>query len=374
MTPRSIPPARPASEDDATGNQHQERPEPTQEHKDTPCVRPALRAEIIAKSSESMRELEDGSVTLSMTSPPYWSLVDFERFEKGQSKKACWKNTYTRDYATYRDYLAVMQRVFAEVLRVTKPGGILALQVASMQRSGRCYPIPFDLTKRLTDLGWRYAEHIFWSKCRNTSQRAGVAIQHPFPGYYYPGLVGEHLLIFSKPGPKLYEGVSKERREHARLPVSPLYTNDVLQSVWHIPIVSPGSVQHPTVYPEELCQRVIALWSYPGDLVLDPFVGSGQTTKVAHAMGRACVGYEIEPGFAELARKRLTEPLVFRRRQVIPRYEHVEDDPFMRVGLESTGHADHAASSERDDQVEARSESEHKPDPSSDNPHSNGSR
>lgn len=336
MTPGITTPTTPASHHDVTRKERPESPESKSPSHSECQGRSTLRAEIIAKSSESMRELEDGSVTLTMTSPPYWSLVDFERFEKGQSKKACWKNTYTRDYATYRDYLAVMQRVFAEVLRVTKPGGFLALQVASMQRSGTCYPIPFDLTKRLTDLGWRYAEHIFWSKCRNTSQRAGVAIQHPYPGYYYPGLVGEHLLIFSKPGPKLYKDVDSERRERARLPISPLYTNDVLQSVWHIPIVAPGSVPHPTVYPEELCQRVIALWSYPGDLVLDPFTGSGQTTKVARAMGRACVGYEIEPGFAELATKRLSEPLAFRRRQIIPRYDHVEDDPFMRVGLEES--------------------------------------
>lgn len=339
-----------------------------------PGDRSLLRAEIIAKSSESMRELEDGSVTLTMTSPPYWSLVDFERFEKGQSKKACWKNTYTRDYTTYRDYLAVMQRVFAEVLRVTKPGGFLTLQVASMQRSGRCYPIPFDLTKRLTDLGWRYAEHIFWSKCRNTSQRAGVAIQHPYPGYYYPGLVGEHLLIFSKPGPKLYAGVDNERREQARLAVSPLYTNDVLQSVWHIPIVAPGSVPHPTVYPEELCHRAIALWSYPGDLVLDPFAGSGQTIKVARAMGRACVGYEIEPGFAELARKRLTEPLAFRRRQIIPRYDHVEDDPFMRVGLDGNAAAGNSELSISEASAPAGADEEREQSPHVDHLNSGGGR
>jgi site-specific DNA-methyltransferase (adenine-specific) len=287
------------------------------------------RAQIICGSSESMRELADDSVTLTLTSPPYWSLVDFARFDRGASKDDCWKNSYTQQYATYPAYLAAMQRVFGEVYRATKPGGHLALQVASMQRQHRCYPIPFDLTKRLVDLGWEYREHIFWHKCRNTCQRAGVLIQNPYPGYYYPGLVGEHLLILRKPGPRLFQGVDPARKESARIPITPLVTNDVLQAVWHIPIVAPLSVQHPTVFPEELCHRVITLWSYPGDLVLDPFVGSGQTTKVARALGRACVGYEIEPGFADYARSRLDEPLRLRRKQIVVRYEHVVDDPFV---------------------------------------------
>lgn len=295
---------------------------------------PTLRADIYTRSSESMRELEDDSVTLTLTSPPYWSLVDFERADRGQHRQACWQNTYTRDYATYRSYLAAMQRTFAEVLRVTKPGGHLALQVASMQRSGRVYPIPMDLTKRLVDLGFAYREHIFWHKTRNTDHRAGVTIQNPYPGYYYPGLVGEHLLIFRKPGPRLFEGVDERIKVRAKFPISTLFTVDVLKAVWHIPINPPGSVNHPTVFPEELCHRVIALWSYPGDLVLDPFCGSGQTTKVAHAMGRACVGYEIEPGFAALARRRMHEPLKLRRRQIVPRYDHVEDDPFLNVGTD----------------------------------------
>ncbi len=284
------------------------------------------------RSCESMPELADGSVTLTMTSPPYWSLVDFEAYCKTKDHARTWANSYVQQYATYQEYLAAMARAFAEVYRVTKPGGILALQVASMQRDGRCYPIGFDLVPRLVELGWEYREHILWNKCRDTSKRSSLAIKHPYPGYFYPALIAEHLFIFRKHGPRLFEGVDPQVKARAKLPASTLFTRDVLKSVWHIPTIAPRSVDHPTVYPEELCHRVIALYSYPGDLVLDPFVGSGQTTKVAWAMGRRCVGYDIEPTFVEYARSRVNEPLRLRVHQVVPRYEHVENDPFMSVG------------------------------------------
>ncbi|MGH7133993.1 MAG: DNA-methyltransferase [Phycisphaerales bacterium] len=290
-------------------------------------------ADIYCRSCESMPELADGSVTLTFTSPPYWSLVDFATYARTGSRDAAWHNTYDGQYRTYGEYLAAMTRVFAEVYRVTKPGGFLALQVASMQRDGRCYPIGFDMVPRLVELGWEYREFILWNKTRDTSQRAGLAIQHPYPGYYYPSLIAEHLIIFRKPGPKLFKNVDPKMKERSRLPISPVFTRDVLKSVWHIPVVHPSTAKHPTVYPEELCQRVIALWSYPGDLVLDPFLGSGQTTKVARAMGRRSVGYDIEPEFVELAQSRLDEPLQLRRKQIIPRYDHVEDDEFLHVGL-----------------------------------------
>ena len=77
---------------------------------------------------------------------------------------------------------------------------------------------------------------------------------------------------------------------------------------------------------------MIALYSHPGDLVLDPFLGSGQTTKVARALGRMYFGYDLEQEFVDLARRRLNEPLRVRPKQLRSRFDHIEDDEFLELG------------------------------------------
>ena len=99
---------------------------------------------------------------------------------------------------------------------------------------------------------------------------------------------------------------------------------DTANNIWHIAPVPPDHLDHPCPFPEEIPHRLISAYSYPGDLVLDPFAGSGQTTKVARCLGRRCAGYEVIAKYAELARRRLSEPLRIRPQQLVARFEKVK--------------------------------------------------
>lgn len=287
---------------------------------------PTIR--IVNRSCESMRELDDGSVALTVTSPPYWNAMEYSRFDSTDRSKHK-ARTYARGFDGYDEYLTMMQRIAAELYRVTKPGGFCAVVVGSIQHERRCVPIPTDLCDRFRQLGWEIHHEIVWHKTRSVMDRAGTFVQRPYPGYFHPNVLTESILVFCKPGPKIFESRTGNEKQDAALPVTSLMTRDVFNNVWAIPPVHPELLDHPCPFPEEIPHRLILLYTYPGDLVLDPFAGSGQTLKVARALGRSAVGYELEEQFAQLAKKRAIEPLQLRQRQLILRTDAIEGDPFI---------------------------------------------
>ena len=185
------------------------------------------------------------------------------------------------------------------------------------------YPIPSDLTSRMVDGGWEFQENIIWYKCCAGVRRAGSAIKHRCAGYYYPNILTEHVLVFKKLGPPIYAGRTEEERIAAAYDIDEIFVKDVANDLWHVAPVPPRHLQHPCPFPEELAFRLISLYSYPGDLISDPFAGSGQTLKVARALGRRAVGYEIVPEYATLARRRAMEPLSLREHQLVAEFKKV---------------------------------------------------
>lgn len=283
----------------------------------------AFANQIIAHSCERMAELPDGCVALTVTSPPYWNAIDYEIHARDKTKLYRTR-AYANGYSNYLEYLEWLVRIFGgEVLRVTKPGGFCAIVIGTVLLDGVHYPVPFDLIPRLTGAGWVFHQDIIWHKCTAGVKRAGVTIQKPYPGYFYPNIMTEYILILHKPGGPIYKGRRKAEMESARFPIDRLFTMDTANNVWHIAPVPPDHLDHPCPFPEEIPYRLVTMYSYPGDLVLDPFVGSGQTTKVARWLGRQFVGYEVVPKYAELARARLTEPLAIRPRQLVATFEKV---------------------------------------------------
>jgi len=107
------------------------------------------------------------------------------------------------------------------------------------------------------------------------------------------------------------------------LPGQDLFAKEIANNVWHIAPVPPDHLDHPCPFPEEIPWRLIRLYSYPGELVLDPFNGSGQTTKVARHLGRQFVGYETIEKYVALATQRLDEPLAVRPEQLAAVFEKV---------------------------------------------------
>nr|WP_290666624.1 site-specific DNA-methyltransferase [Ardenticatena sp.] len=277
---------------------------------------------IFTHSCERMVELADESVALTVTSPPYWNAIDYDRHAEDAQQNYRTRR-YRNGYQGYEEYLAWLERIFDEVYRVTKPGGFCAVVLGTVLLEGRLYPVPFDFVSRLSQRDWEFHQDIIWHKCTAGARRAGVAIQKPYPGYYYPNIMNEYILVFRKPGPKIYEGRALEEKEQAAYPIDRVFTMDIANNIWHIAPVPPNTIPHPAPFPEEIPYRLISLYSYPGDLILDPFVGSGQTLKVAYHLERCYVGYEVIPQYVTLAEQRICEPLHLRREQLIAVFEKV---------------------------------------------------
>jgi len=192
------------------------------------------------------------------------------------------------------------------------------------------------------NLGWEFHQDIIWHKCTAGVKRAGVFIQKPFPGYFYPNIMTEYILLFRKPGDRLIHQVSADRKEESRLPVNGLFTKEIANNIWHIAPVPPGRLDHPCPFPEEIPARLVGLYSYSGDLVLDPFLGSGQTAKAAHHLGRRVAGYDIERRYIDLTKRRLHEPSAVRPKQLVAVFEKIAiDEPLQ--GLKRAGRTRHGS-------------------------------
>jgi len=279
--------------------------------------------QIFLHTCESMPELAGESVALTVTSPPYWNAIDYDLHAQ-DTRQYYRTRAYAQGYRDYPGYLDWLESIFSEVLRVTKPGGFCAVVIGTVLLDGSLYAVPFDFVARLTKTGWLFHQDIIWHKCTAGVKRAGISIQNPYPGYYYPNIMNEYILIFRKPGPRIFAGRRPEEKQQAEYPINRLFTLDIANNIWHIAPVPPGTLDHPAPFPEEIPYRLIHLYSYPGEVVLDPFVGSGQTLKVAKALGRQYVGYEIVDQYVDLATRRLEEPLSIRPQQLTAVFEKIE--------------------------------------------------
>jgi site-specific DNA-methyltransferase (adenine-specific) len=271
-------------------------------------------------SSERMPELKSDSVALTVTSPPYWNAIDYDVHANGNGNEWYRTRKYSEGFDDYGEYLDLLVRIFAEVNRVTKPGGFCAIVIGTVLLEGRHIPVPFDLTTRMPEAGWEFHQDIIWHKTTAGVKRAGSFIQKPYPGYYYPNIMTEYILIFRKPGEKIYRQVNGSR-EASRCEIDDVFKMDTANNIWHIAPVPPRTINHPCPFPEEIPYRLVSMYSYRGDTVLDPFVGSGQTTKVAAALGRTAAGYDTRQEYVDYATARLEEPLRLRSKQLIARFE-----------------------------------------------------
>lgn len=276
-----------------------------------------------------MPALKDGAVTLVVTSPPYYGAISY-------ASHVADPDAHYRDPAnvgSYEQYLDDVCAVFAECSRVLASGAILAIVIGTALVKGKHYPIPFHLVPRLELLEFEFHESITWNKVTGGVKRAGTAIQHRKPHYYYPNIMTESILLMRRkfrPGEEvvpLRDRINPITAWNSRYAVDSVFTRDVANNVWHIAPVPPHTIDHPCPFPEEIPYRLIQLYSWQGSLVLDPFNGAGQTTKVAHHLGRRGVGYDTEQKYVDLAGRRWKDPLGVREYQLIPRMDRVRMGP-----------------------------------------------
>ena len=232
---------------------------------------------VFVQSSESMSQLPDDCVALMVTSPPYNVGKDYD------------------DDLALGDYLDLLRRVFTETYRVVEPGGRVAVNVANLGRKPYL-PLNHLVGVLLTEVGFLLRGEIIWRKAKAAG---GSTAWGSWQSAKNPTLrdVHEYVLVGSK---------SSFRRQRAG--EDTISKDDFLEatmSVWDILPESARRVGHPAPFPTELPRRLIELYTFDGDLVLDPFLGSGSTAIAAVQSGRHYVGYETDADYAALAEKRI---------------------------------------------------------------------
>lgn len=247
--------------------------------------------------ARSMPELPDASVALVVTSPPYFAGKAYE--------EALGEGHIPADYV---DYLDMLTDVFSECVRVLEPGGRIAVNVANLGRK------PFrslsaDVTHILQDrLGLLLRGEVIWQKARGAG---GNCAWGSFQSATNPVLrdLTERVVIASKGRFDRARPAAKREREGLphRSTIGKDRFLDLTLDVWEFPPESATRVGHPAPFPVELPERLIELYTFEGDLVLDPFMGSGSTGVAAVRLGRRWAGYDTDEGYAAAATERIDE-------------------------------------------------------------------
>ncbi len=236
--------------------------------------------QLFARSSEAMTELPDRSIHLMVTSPPYNV-----------------RKEYDADL-TLEEYRALLRRVFSETHRVLVSGGRACVNIANVGRKPYL-PLHAYVIEDMLALGFLMRGEIIWNKGGSASPSTAWGSWRS-AGNPVLRDVHEYVLVFSK----------DSFARPARSKESTIVREDFLEwtkSIWTFPAASARSVGHPAPFPEELPRRLIELYTFRGDVVLDPFCGSGTTCVAARRAGRHFIGYDVAPSYLTLARKRLAK-------------------------------------------------------------------
>ena len=253
-----------------------------------------------------MEHCPDNHFILGFTSPPYLNAINYDaHVDKLHGTKERWE----REDISYEEYRNFLVDRFKALLRITKPGGHNVVNIAPVMWKGTRTALPFHFVSWLEEIGWRFKEDIIWEKPVARDRRSGVLLQHPYPGYYYPSLVAEYIFVFQKPADKkgrenIYWDRSDEEKDRNRIDLKD-YQGEMSKNVWKIRPLSPQENLHPCPFPLELAERIIQLYSYKGDSVIDIFAGSGQTNCAAEKLGRGHVGIETQQEYIDYAADRL---------------------------------------------------------------------
>lgn len=239
--------------------------------------------QILLQDARNMHQIPSGSTSLIITSPPY---------------------NVDKNYGSYSDqngldqYLSYLDDVWKECLRILRPGGRVCINIANVGRAPYL-ALESHFIQHLTSMGFFMRGMIIWNK------EASVGVSTSWGSWCSPSNptlrdLHEYILVFSKGSNTLKQAVDSEP--------SDLTKDEFLEytkSIWTFPTESAKRIGHPAPFPIELPHRLIKLYSYPGDLILDPFCGSGTTCAAAQKLRRHYLGFEIDEQYVQLAKKRL---------------------------------------------------------------------
>ena len=250
---------------------------------------------IVIGDSRVMEEVPDESVHLVVTSPPYWQLKDY-----GNGSQIGFDDNY-------QDYINNLNLVWNECLRVLHTGCRLCVNIGDQFARSVYYgrykviPIRTEIIKFCETVGFDHMGAIIWQKVTTTNTTGGATVMgsYPFPRNGILKIDYEFILVFKKPGKA--PQVGKEIKQQSRM--TPEEWNEYFSGHWNFP----GEKQdkHLAMFPEELPRRLIKMFTFAGDTVLDPFLGSGTTTVAAMNQNRNSIGYEVNEEFLPVIKEKL---------------------------------------------------------------------
>jgi site-specific DNA-methyltransferase (adenine-specific) len=243
-------------------------------------IPPEILNRIYCKSSERMDELPDCSVHLMVTSPPY---------------------NVTKEYdgdLSLSEYRGLLRTVWRETYRVLVPGGRACINVANLGRKPYI-PLHGYVIEDMGEIGYLMRGEIIWNKASSAGPSTAWG---SWKSAVNPVLrdVHEYILVFSK------DAFSRRRAKEMRNTIRRDEFLEWTKSVWTFPAVPAKKIGHPAPFPEELPHRLMQLYTFEGDIVLDPFTGSGTTCLAALKDGRRYIGYETDQTYVSLAEKRIS--------------------------------------------------------------------
>lgn len=231
-------------------------------------------------------------IHLTITSPPYYNVKNYV------------------NYTDYKDYLNTLKNVFTLIYEITEDGRMCCVNLSNIliQRENRNsestrIPLAFHFVPLMEQIGWKFIEDIIWIKPEGAAKnRNGGFFQHRQPVAYKPNIINEYIFIFQKPAKFL---IDKIVRSYDAIVSLNSKVNDVYErtNVWKI---NPeNKSKHPAPYPELLVDNLIKYYSFCGDLILDPFVGSGTTLISAYKLNRKSIGFEIHKEYINIFENRI---------------------------------------------------------------------
>ena len=252
---------------------------------DEPYIENAIADEhinaVFLKSSEQMDELPDNSVHLAITSPPYNVGKDYD------------------ENLTFEDYRDMLKRIWKECYRVLVIGGRICVNIGGIGRKPYI-PLHLFLAMDLLDIGFFMRGDIIWDKGgtagSSTAWGTWLSAENPV----LRG-VHEYILVFCK---------GRYVRDKSESTIGRDEFIEYTKSVWRMPTASAIRTGHPAPFPKALPMRLIQLYSFKDDIVLDPFVGSGTTAIASKELGRRYIGYDIEPEYVKIANDQLRQEML----------------------------------------------------------------
>lgn len=263
-------------------------------------------SKIYCEDSSKMDGLSDKSVDLVITSPPYFDLKDYQNNHDN--------HIGSKDHS-YDLYIEKLNSVWKECIRVLKPDGKLCINIMPLFLSGD----ETNFKRRVTKLVISDIENFMYSTDEMFLQslfiwdkrkivRFSSFGSYPYPPNIFSTFPFEWIIVFSKRGKR--DKVSKEIKEESKISVKE-WQDWAVNSIWEMQPEKAKSIGHPAPFPVELPSRLIKLYSFVGDYVLDPFMGSGTTLVAAKKLNRNGIGFEINADYVKIAEERLSQLNLF---------------------------------------------------------------